>query len=222
MTTTIPVPYGHIQLPLVGRSTHQNIQLNLPSHQEARIGWGKRVGDADFFPPKNPTLYQLNQKISALKNKLLGYTTSGFVVDSWFLIADSEEKKSVVQLFRFEFQKKSESPEKLDVQLFKQLGYLILSPQDMYRISIDHTESSKGYVSYFFSTSQFQIWSFHCLDWAGDSNDAEEQPGPRVQELNGSNVNRKSQQQEETVTSGTSIKKRKTKLLHPLSTFFDL
>lgn len=53
----------------------------------------------------------------------------------------------------------------------------------MYRIKIDDTELSKGCVSYFFSTSHFQIWSFHCLDWAGDSNDAEEQPGPRVQEL---------------------------------------
>ena len=107
-----------------------------------------------------PNLHQLNQKISALL-VLLGYTHSGFGVDSWFLIADSEEKKSVavVQLFRFEFQKKSESPAKLDVHLFKRLGYLMLSPQDMYRIPIDHTESSEGYVSYFFSTSQFQIWS---------------------------------------------------------------
>lgn len=61
---------------------------------------------------------------------LLGYTNSGFVVDSWFLIADSEEKKSVavVQLFPFEFRKKSESPAKLDVHVFKRLGYLMLSP----------------------------------------------------------------------------------------------
>lgn len=50
-------------------------------------------------------LYQLNQKISGLL-VLLGYnilipSNSGFGVDSWFLIADSEEKKSVsvVQLF---------------------------------------------------------------------------------------------------------------------------
>ena len=94
---------------LVGPSIGISDQVYL-AHQANRSvlvkwwTWGKElVMLYSFFP----NLHQLNQKISALL-VLLGYTHSGFGVDSWFLIADSEEKKSVavVQLFRFEIQKK--------------------------------------------------------------------------------------------------------------------
>lgn len=141
---------------------------------------------------------------------LLGFLLiPGFVVASWFLIADSEEKKSVavVQLFPFEFRKKSESPAKLDVHLFKRLGYLMLSPQDMYRIPIDHTESSEGYVSYFFSTSQFQIWSFRCLDSRLSWRQQWCRRTTWTKSTRTEWFKRKSQQREGTVTSGTSTKK---------------
>ena len=71
---------------------------------------------------------------------------SDSIADSWFLIADYEDKKSVAVV------------------------------QFLLHVTIS-------------------IWSFQCFDWAGDSNDAEEQPGPRVQELDGSKVNHNQQEE---------------------------